>query len=58
MTHAITTALLWFSAIGCGLLAGVYFSFSTLRPLARVTKRPAPVRLLPAVRLRRTTEGQ
>jgi uncharacterized membrane protein len=29
MTHAITTALLWFSAIGCGLLAGVYFSFST-----------------------------
>lgn len=28
MTHAITTALLWFSAIGCGLLAGLYFSFS------------------------------
>lgn len=29
MTYAITTALLWFSAIGCGLLAGLYFSFST-----------------------------
>ena len=28
MTHAITTALLWFSAIGCGLLAGLYFAFS------------------------------
>lgn len=29
MAHAIGTALLWFSAIGCGLLAGLYFSFST-----------------------------
>lgn len=29
MTHTITTALLWFSAISCGLLAGLYFSFST-----------------------------
>lgn len=28
MTHAITFALLWFAAIGCGLLAGLYFSFS------------------------------
>lgn len=28
MTQAITTTLLWFSAIGCGLLAGLYFSFS------------------------------
>lgn len=28
MTHAITTALLWFAAIGCGLLAGLYFAFS------------------------------
>src|SRR3546814_849283 len=28
MTHALTTTLLWFSAIGCGLLAGLYFSFS------------------------------
>jgi uncharacterized membrane protein len=25
----IVTGLLWFSAIGCGLLAGLYFSFST-----------------------------
>lgn len=29
MMHATTTALLWFSAIGCGLLAGLYFAFST-----------------------------
>ncbi|MGV6872214.1 anthrone oxygenase family protein [Pseudochelatococcus sp. B33] len=29
MVHAITTALLWFSAIGCGLIAGLYFAFST-----------------------------
>lgn len=28
MTHAITTGLLWFSAISSGLLAGLYFSFS------------------------------
>lgn len=25
----VITCLLWFSAIGCGLLAGVYFAFST-----------------------------
>ncbi|MFN3625070.1 MAG: DUF1772 domain-containing protein [Hyphomicrobium sp.] len=29
MAQAITTVLLWFSAIGCGLIAGLYFSFST-----------------------------
>jgi uncharacterized membrane protein len=29
MRQFITTGLLWFSAIGCGLLAGVYFDFST-----------------------------
>ncbi|MFT4121299.1 DUF1772 domain-containing protein [Bradyrhizobium sp.] len=29
MRQAITTGLLWFSAIGCGLMAGVYFAFST-----------------------------
>jgi uncharacterized membrane protein len=29
MMHATTTVLLWFSAIGCGLLAGLYFAFST-----------------------------
>lgn len=25
----LTTTLLWFSAIGCGLIAGLYFAFST-----------------------------
>ena len=25
----LVTILLWFSALGCGLLAGVYFAFST-----------------------------
>jgi uncharacterized membrane protein len=29
MLQAIVTGLLWFSAIGCGLLAGLYFAFST-----------------------------
>ena len=29
MGQLLTTVLLWFSAIGCGLLAGLYFSFST-----------------------------
>ena len=29
MRHLFVPALLWFSAIGCGLLAGVYFAFST-----------------------------
>ncbi len=29
MRQLLTPALLWFSAIGCGLLAGVYFAFST-----------------------------
>jgi len=29
MTQLVTSGLLWFSAIGCGLLAGVYFAFST-----------------------------
>jgi uncharacterized membrane protein len=29
MTQPIVTALLWFSAIGCGLMAGLYFAFST-----------------------------
>jgi uncharacterized membrane protein len=27
--RTLVTALLWFSAIGCGLLAGLYFAFST-----------------------------
>jgi uncharacterized membrane protein len=29
MGQLLTTVLLWFSAIGCGLLAGLYFAFST-----------------------------
>ena len=27
--HTLVTSLLWLSAIGCGLLAGLYFAFST-----------------------------
>lgn len=29
MRQVFTTGLLWFSALGCGLMAGVYFAFST-----------------------------
>ena len=29
MLQPVITALLWFSALGCGLLAGLYFAFST-----------------------------
>jgi hypothetical protein len=29
MRQLLTSGLLWFSAIGCGLLAGAYFAFST-----------------------------
>ena len=29
MMQILITGLLWFSAIGCGLLAGLYFAFST-----------------------------
>jgi uncharacterized membrane protein len=29
MRQFMTSGLLWFSAIGCGLMAGVYFAFST-----------------------------
>jgi len=28
MRQILTTGLLWFSALGCGLLAGLYFAFS------------------------------
>jgi uncharacterized membrane protein len=27
--HALVTGLLWISAVGCGLMAGLYFAFST-----------------------------
>lgn len=38
MRQLLTAGLLWFSAIGCGLLAGVYFAFSTfvMTSLARI----------------------
>jgi uncharacterized membrane protein len=29
MAQLLMTGLLWFSAVGCGLIAGVYFAFST-----------------------------
>jgi uncharacterized membrane protein len=29
MLQLVTPGLLWFSAIGCGLMAGLYFAFST-----------------------------
>ena len=28
VTQVLIACLLWFGAIGCGLLAGVYFAFS------------------------------
>src|SRR5215472_2944444 len=39
MRQILTLGLLWFSAIGCGLLAGVYFAFSAfvMTSLARIT---------------------
>src|SRR5262245_495711 len=38
MPEALTAALLWFSALGCGMLAGLYFAFSAfiMRSLGRV----------------------
>lgn len=38
MIEPIITGLLWFSAIGCGLLAGLYFAFSTfvMKALGRI----------------------
>jgi uncharacterized membrane protein len=38
MRQLLTHGLLWFSAIGCGLLAGLYFAFSTfvMTALARL----------------------
>lgn len=38
MRQFVTPSLLWFSAIGCGLLAGVYFAFSAfvMASLARI----------------------
>ena len=38
MANAWITALLWFSAVGCGVMAGVYFAFSgfIMTALARI----------------------
>jgi uncharacterized membrane protein len=38
MRQLLTSGLLWFSAVGCGVLAGVYFAFSTfvMASLARI----------------------
>lgn len=40
MTNLIVRSLLWFSAISCGLVAGLYFAFSTfiIRALARIAQ--------------------
>jgi uncharacterized membrane protein len=48
--HALTNALLWCSAIGCGLMAGVYFSFSAfiMAALARI-KPPAGIAAMNAI---------
>jgi uncharacterized membrane protein len=42
MIRSIITCLLWFSAVGCGLLAGVYFAFSTfvMTALGRIGQAP------------------
>ena len=40
MLQPVITGLLWFSAIGCGLLGGLYFAFSTfiMTALGRITQ--------------------
>jgi uncharacterized membrane protein len=40
MLQPVITGLLWFSAIGCGLLGGLYFAFSTfiMAALGRVAQ--------------------
>jgi uncharacterized membrane protein len=42
MIQPVITGLLWFSAIGCGLLAGLYFAFSTfiMTALGRIGQVP------------------
>ncbi|MBI5131289.1 MAG: DUF1772 domain-containing protein [Rhodopseudomonas palustris] len=41
MMPALVTALLWFGAIGCGLMAGVYFTFSAFVMTALARLPPA-----------------
>lgn len=50
MTHALITLLLWFAAISCGLLAGVYFSFSAfvMEALRRI-EAPAGIAAMDSV---------
>ena len=45
MIQPVISGLLWFSAIGCGLLAGVYFAFSTfiMTALGRIGQVPGIV---------------
>lgn len=47
---AVVTALLWFAAIGCGLIGGLYFAFSTfiMTALGR-TGAPAGVAAMTAI---------
>jgi uncharacterized membrane protein len=42
MLQPVITGLLWFSAIGCGLLGGLYFAFSTfiMTALGRIGQAP------------------
>jgi uncharacterized membrane protein len=42
MIQPVITGLLWVSAIGCGLLAGIYFAFSTfiMTALGRIGQAP------------------
>jgi uncharacterized membrane protein len=48
--QALTTALLWFSAIGCGLIGGLYFAFSTfiVTALARIPE-PAGIAAMQSI---------
>lgn len=50
MRQTIISSLLWFSAIGCGLLGGLYFAFSTfiMTALARVGP-PAGIAVMNAI---------
>ncbi|WP_063553225.1 DUF1772 domain-containing protein [Burkholderia territorii] len=50
MIAFLTSALLWGSAIGCGLMAGVYFAFSTfvMKSLARIAS-PAGIAAMNAI---------
>ncbi|HSX59109.1 MAG TPA: anthrone oxygenase family protein [Tahibacter sp.] len=41
MRAILSTALLWFAAIGCGLMGGIYFAFSTFIMRAFATLDPA-----------------